>query len=132
MHVSYVIKRIEWILWDSASTSAITPTLRSGDKPMLTIENDEKFHHHWKMLQNWKLQDQSCTKLFWAFDSMFISKCSYILRTFMDDVRWNLRHHAGMNIFHISSYVCDAPPPFSLWCKQLTLKFWGFHMMWHI
>jgi hypothetical protein len=47
---------------------------------------------------------------------------SYILRTFMDDVRWNLRHHAGMNIFHISSYVCDAPP-FSLWYKQLTLKF---------
>jgi hypothetical protein len=66
MHVSYVIKIIEWILWDSASTSAITPTLRSGDKPMLAIENDEKFHYHWKMLQNWKLRDQSCTNIFWA------------------------------------------------------------------
>jgi hypothetical protein len=68
MHVSYVIKRIEWILWDSASTSTwdSAPTLRSGDKLMLTIENDEKFHPYWKILQNWKLQDQSCTKLFWA------------------------------------------------------------------
>jgi len=49
MHVSFVIKRIEWILWDSASTSTwdSVPTLRSGYKLMLTIENDEKFHHHW-------------------------------------------------------------------------------------